>query len=175
MQQRKHPTALRHPHEDHIEALLQGRLEINAGELVAPRIIGQRVAAAGVARGEELDEHSQRRAIACGFSAGDGDRLGIEIRRIDLTAGIDVPDVEDIAAVGSEPAAAQRSKARLGRIGRRCWRNPWCRRGRQGRAYASRLSSAKQAEGGDDPHCQYKSHSEDRYALHARLGGRCAV
>jgi hypothetical protein len=41
--------ALLHPHEHHVEALLQGRLDIDPRELVARRIIGQRICAAGVA------------------------------------------------------------------------------------------------------------------------------
>src|SRR4029450_9471865 len=103
--------ALLHPHEHHRKALLQGRLEIDPLELVTLWLIAQRVCAAGVAGAAELDEHLQRCAVASGFGPGDVNRPGIEIPRLDLPAGIDVSDIEDVAPIGPEPAAAQRLKA----------------------------------------------------------------
>ena len=40
-----------------------------------------------------------------------------------------------------------------------------------GQAHASRLSSSKQDEGGDDAHRQDNRHGKDRHASHARLVG----
>ena len=57
---------------------------------------------------------------------------GIEIHRLHLAAGIDIPDVEDVAAVGPEPAAAQRPKARGGRDGGRRRLAPQARSGTAG-------------------------------------------
>src|SRR6266850_928149 len=67
-----HDAALSHPHEYHIEALLQGRLEIDPRELVAHRIIGQRIRATGITGGAELDDYLHRGSVACGFGGGDG-------------------------------------------------------------------------------------------------------
>src|SRR5215510_13476346 len=52
--------ALLHPHEHHRKALLQSRLEIDPLELITLWLIAQRVRAAGVAGGAELDEHLRR-------------------------------------------------------------------------------------------------------------------
>src|SRR5262245_13465140 len=106
----RHP-ALLHPHEHHRKALLQRRLEIDPLELVTLWLIAQRVRAAGVAGSAQLDEHLWRHAVAAGFGPGDVNRPGIEIHRLDLPVGIDVADVEDVATIGPQPAAAQRLQA----------------------------------------------------------------
>src|SRR5262250_300693 len=103
--------ALLHPDEHHLEALLQRRVETDPFELVTLWLIAQRVRATGVTRGAQLDEHLRRRAITGGFGPGDVNRPGIAIHRLDLPVGIDVSDVEDVATIGPEPAAAQRLKA----------------------------------------------------------------
>src|SRR5215471_4736482 len=167
--------ALLHPHEHHRKGLLQSRLEIDPLELVTLRLIVQRVRAAGVAGGAQLDEHLRRRAVAGGFGPGDVNRPGIAIHRLDLPVGIDVSDVEDVATIGPEPAAAQRLKAGGGCDGSRHTLVPQNSRGRQGRARAAQRSTAKQGNCNEDPHRQYHCYGEDRYASCAWLGGTCAA
>src|SRR5215470_1672819 len=60
-----------HPHEIHIEPLLESCLKIASLELVPLRIVGKRVGAAGVIRSAQLDENIQLRAVARGFGLGD--------------------------------------------------------------------------------------------------------
>src|SRR5215475_10166203 len=106
-----HYPALLHPHEHHRKALLQRRLEIDPLELVTLWLIAQRVRATGVAGGAELDEHLRRCAVAAGFGPGDVNRPGIAIHRLDLAVGIDISDIEEVATIGPQPAAAQRLQA----------------------------------------------------------------
>ena len=167
--------ALLHPHEHHRKALLQRRLEIDPLELVTLWLIAQRVRAAGVAGSAELDEHLRRRAVAAGFGPGDVNRPGIELHRLDLPVGIDVSDVEDVATIGPEPAAAQRLQAGGSRDGSRHPLASQPRRGRQGRARAAQRSTAKQGNCNEDPHRQHHCYGEDRYALCTWLGGTCAL
>src|SRR5262245_38371060 len=144
--------ALLHPHEHHRKALLQSRLEIDPLKLVTLWLIAQRVRAPGVARSAELDEHLRRRAVAAGFGPGDVNRPGIEIHRRYLPVGIDVSDIEDVATIGPEPAAAQRLRAGRSRDGSRHPLAFQHRRGRLGRARAAQRSTAKKGNCNKDPH-----------------------
>src|SRR5215471_18538972 len=175
LQARGRYPALLHPYEHHCKGLLQNRLEIDPLELVTLWLIAQRIRAAGIAGGAQLDEHLRRRAVAGGFGPGDVNRPGIAIHRLDLPVGIDVSDVEDVATIGPEPAATQRLQAGGSCGGSRHPLIPQNSRGRQGRARAAQRSTAKQGNCNEDPHRQHDRHGEDRYTSCAWLGGTCAA
>src|SRR4029077_11460739 len=101
---------LLHPHEAHIELLLQRRLKIRPVELIVLPIVSQRIGTAGVIGRAQLDENIQLRAVVRSFSPGDVDGIWVEIDRVDLAARIDILNFENVAAVEPEPTAIQRLK-----------------------------------------------------------------
>jgi hypothetical protein len=155
-------SSLRHPHEDDLEALPHGRLEIRAGELVALPIVGQRVCAAGIAGGAELDEDLHRRCVTCGFGPGDVDRPGIEIHRIDRAAGLGAADVQEVAAVRPKPAAVQPPKTGVCREGGRRRLRPLAGREPGKRARGPELPRAESDDGGGNRDRQGERHGHDR-------------
>ena len=85
--------------------MLQGRLKIDASELIFFRVIGQVVRRPRIVNVPQFDEYLDRRPIQRGFGLGDVDGPGIEIAGRQFAIGIDIFDVKNITAVWALPAA----------------------------------------------------------------------
>ena len=102
-------TSLRsfHPHEDHLEPLLEGSLVVDSRELIGRRLVNQVIGAARIVHVAQLDEDLCRRTCLGGFGFGDVDRPGIGIGRVQLPAGFYAQDFQDVTAIGAQPFAFQ--------------------------------------------------------------------
>src|SRR5207344_1054035 len=92
------------------------------------------------------DEDLHCRTVVCGFGFGDVDRLGVEIDRVDLAVGIDSLNLQNVTAVGPDPAAVQRVEIIA--------------------------ASTQKRSGGSDPNQQHERDSDKKFASPARLGAR---
>src|ERR1019366_8826837 len=101
-----------HASKDDVERLLHGGLEILSIQLVALRIMCKVISAAGVVHIIQLDEDLVRPLIAHGGGPLDVDGVGIEISRVQLSAGIHAFDLKDVAAVRPLPFAHQLNQFR---------------------------------------------------------------
>jgi len=100
--------------EDDVEALPLHRLEVDAVELVALRIVGQRIGAAGIVGRAELHEYPESGLVARGLGSADVDGSRVEVGGVHGAVGGDLADLQHVAAVGPEPAAFERLEVRIG-------------------------------------------------------------
>ena len=93
------PRMLRLADEMHLKGLLRERLKVVAHQLIDGRYIAEAIRRARIVRVAQLNEHVKRVTMAMPFGTRYVDRARIKIGRLEVTAGLRITNIDDIAAV----------------------------------------------------------------------------
>ena len=105
------------PDKDHVKALLEGGLKIDALELIALWIIRQGIGRTRIVRIPQFDEYFGRGPFLRGFRPGNVNGPGIEVPGGHFAVGIDLADIENVTAVRAAPAALNTTSQSIGSTG----------------------------------------------------------